>query len=141
MSEQTLGVAQMPGDWAVPNSHGLGVSAQSHNKELAWELVSFLTERQQALAFARAFKVLTGNTEVDHVLLAEMRKEDPLGAAVLDTQLQFTDRMTGNWRLGDDSQVKDAFYPNLQSALLGHRPASAAVQTANRSVERVLQRG
>ncbi len=137
----TLGVAQMPGDWAVPNSHGLGLSAQSKQPELAWELLSFITDQRQALEFARAFKVLTGNTVVDQQLLTDMRSADPLGAQVLETQLQYTDKMCGNWRLGNDSQVKDAFYPNLQSALLGHRPAKPALEAAKRAVDRVLQRG
>ena len=140
VNRDTLGVAQMPDNWAVPNSHGLGISAQSKQPELAWELLNFVTEQQQALAFARAFKVLTGNTAVDQQLLTDMRSADPLGAQVLETQLQYTDKMCGNWRLGDDSQVKDAFYPNLQSALLGQRSPKAAIDAAKRSVQRVLQR-
>ena len=71
--------------------------------------------------------MLTGNTAVDQQLLTDMRSADPLGAQVLETQLQYTDKMCGNWRLGDDSQVKDAFYPNLQSALLGQRSPKAAI--------------
>ena len=139
VNETTLGVAQMPGNWAVPNSHGLGISKQSRNPELAWELLSFLTDRAQALAFARDFKVLTGNTEVDQALLKEMAVQDPLGAKVLATQLQATDRMCGNWRLGNDSQVKDAFWPELQGALLGHREAKPALTEATRKVARALR--
>lgn len=139
VNQDTLGVAQMPGNWATPNSHGMGISKQSRNPELAWELLSFLTDRTQALAFARAFKVLTGNTAVDQVLLKDMAAQDKLGAAVLETQLQFTDRMCGNWPLGNDSQVKDAFWPELQGALLGHRDAKAALSEAKRKVERVLR--
>lgn len=139
VSEATLGVAQMPGNWSVPNSHGLGISKQSRNPELAWEFLSFITDRTQALTFARAFKVLTGYTEVDRTLLAEMATQDPLGAKVLDTQLQFTDRMCGNWRLGNDSQVKAAFWPELQGALLGNRDAKRAMTEARRKVDRVLR--
>ncbi len=68
-----------------------------------------------------------------------MAAQDKLGAAVLETQLQFTDRMCGNWPLGNDSQVKDAFWPELQGALLGHRDAKAALSEAKRKVERVLR--
>ena len=139
VSEATLGVAEMPGNWSVPNSHGLGISKQSRNPELAWEFVSFITDRTQALAFARAFKVLTGFTDVDRTLLTEMATQDPLGAKVLDTQLQFTDRMCGNWRLGNDSQVKDAFWPELQGALLGNRGAKPAMAEARRKMDRVLR--
>ena len=139
VNETTLGVAQMPGNWTTPNSHGMGMSKQSRNPELAWELLSFLTDQKQALAFARAFKVLTGNTEVDQMLLKEMAAQDALGAKVLETQLQFTDRMCGNWRLGNDSQVKDAFWPDLQGALLGHKDAKTAMADAKRKVERALR--
>lgn len=139
VTESTLGVAQMPGNWAVPNSHGLGISKLSRNPELAWELLAFLTDRQQALGFARGFKVLTGNTDVDQTLLKEMQAQDPLGAKVLETQLQFTDRMCGTWRLGNDSQVKDAFWPELQGALLGHRKPAAAIAEAKRKVGRALR--
>lgn len=141
VSGDTLGVGHFPDYWSVPNSHGLGISKQSRNPELAWEFLSFLTDRQQALAFARSFKVLTGNTTVDHTLLDEMKTEDPLGQRVLQTQIEHTDRLCGNWRLGNDSRVKDAFWPHLQSALLGHRKPAAALRAAKRDVERVLRRG
>ena len=37
-----------------------------------------------------------------------MRKEDPLAAEVLKTQLEHTDKFTGNWPLPQDAQIKDA---------------------------------
>jgi ABC-type glycerol-3-phosphate transport system substrate-binding protein len=141
VSADTLGVAEFPGNWSVPNSHGLGISKQSRNPDLAWELLTFLTDRQQALAFARSFKVLTGNIAVDHALLDELKTQDPLGQRVLQTQIEHTDRLCGNWRLGDDSRVKDAFWPHLQAALLGHRKPEPALRAAKREVQRVLRRG
>ena len=42
---------------------------------------------------------------------------------MLKTQLEHTDKMVGNWRLGNDSRVKEAFWPELQSALLGRKDA------------------
>jgi ABC-type glycerol-3-phosphate transport system substrate-binding protein len=140
VSADTLGIAEFPGNWSVPNSHGLGISKQSRNPELAWELLTFLTDRQQALAFARSFKVLTGNIAVDHALLDELKTQDPLAQRVLQTQIEHTDRLCGNWRLGGDSRVKDAFWPHLQAALLGHRKPEPALHAAARDVQRVLRR-
>jgi hypothetical protein len=31
--------------------------------------------------------------------------------------------MVGNWRLGNDSKVKEAFWPELQNVLLGRKDA------------------
>ena len=140
VSTDTLGIAEFPGNWSVPNSHGLGISKQSRNPDLAWELLKFLTDRQQALAFARSFKVLTGNIAVDHALLDELKTQDPLAQRVLQTQIEHTDRLCGNWRLGSDSRVKDAFWPHLQAALLGHRKPEPALRAAARDVQRVLRR-
>ena len=83
----------------MPNSHGLGISKGSKNPELAWEFVSFITEHAQAMKFATDRRVLTGNIGVDAALVALLDKEDPLGAAVLRTQVEYTNRMTGNWPL------------------------------------------
>ena len=39
----------------------------------------------------------------------------------------------------NDSQIKDAFWPEFQSALLGRKDAKAALADAKRKVERVLR--
>jgi putative chitobiose transport system substrate-binding protein len=141
VNESTLGVAQFPGDWSVPNSHGLGISKGSKNPELAWEFVSFITDHVQAMKFAADRRVLTGNTGVDAALVAMLEKQDPLGAAVLKTQVEHTDRMTGNWPLALYSRVTDTFWSELQGALLGRRNAKDAVAAANRKVTRILSEG
>ena len=43
VNADTLGVAQMPGGWSTPNSHGLGISKGSKNPELAFALVKHMT--------------------------------------------------------------------------------------------------
>ena len=73
-------------------------------------------------------------------LLASLRTEDPQVFAVLSTQLQDTDKMVGNWRLANDARVKDAFWAELQSALLGRKPARQAMADAERRVARELRR-
>jgi ABC-type glycerol-3-phosphate transport system substrate-binding protein len=48
--------------------------------------------------------------------------------------------MTGNWPLANDSQIKDAFWPELQNAVLGRKDAKTALADAERAVTRVLRR-
>jgi len=137
---QTLGVAHAPGNYSTPNSHGLGISRGSRNQDLAWAFVKHITADAQANQFATQRRILTGNTRVDEGLLASLRTEDPLVHAVLSTQLQHTDRMVGNWPMPQDARVKDAFWPELQSALLGRKPARQALADAERRVARELSR-
>jgi ABC-type glycerol-3-phosphate transport system substrate-binding protein len=136
----TLGVAHAPGGFATPNSHGLGISKDSKNPDLAWEFLKFVTdEGAQELGANR--KLLTGNTAVDARNMAALERDDPLVYAILKTQLEHTDKMVGNWRLGNDSAIKEAFWPELQSALLGRRDARSALAEAERKVARELKRG
>ncbi len=137
---ETLGAAQMPGDWATPNSHGLGISKGSKNPDLAWEFVKYLTDNDVATKLARTASVLTGNKAVDQATLALFQKDDPLAYQVLKTQVEHTDKMCGNWRLGNDSRVKDAFWPEFQSAMLGRKDAKTALADAERRVVRELKR-
>jgi len=140
VTPETLGVAQMPGFWATPNSHGLGISKGSKNPELAWEFLKFVTDQGQAGELAERRKLVTGNIAVDKATLAKLEKDDPLVYSILKTQLEHTDKMTGNWRFGNDSRVKDAFWPDVQSALLGRKDAKSALADADRKVSRELLR-
>lgn len=137
---ETLGVAQPPGNWSTPTLHGWGVSKGSKNPDLALEFINFCTDQKQAMQMASTRKVLTANTEVDKELMADEEKRDPLSAAVLRTQLEHTDKMCGNWPLANDSRVKDAFWPELQNALLGRKDAKTALADADRKVKRELRR-
>lgn len=136
----TLGAAHVPGNWATPNSHGLGISKGSKNPELAWEFVKYLTDNDVADKLARTASVLTGNKTVDKAQLDRLQKDDPLAFSVLRTQFEHTDRMCGNWRLGNDSRVKDAFWPEFQNAVLGRKDAKTALADAERRVARELRR-
>ena len=70
----TLGAAHMPGNWATPNSHGLGISKGSKNPDLAWDFVKYLTDIEVATAFASIASVLTGKKAVDKAQLARSRR-------------------------------------------------------------------
>ncbi len=49
--------------------------------------------------------------------------------------------MVGNWRFGNDTRIKEAFWPELQSALLGRKDAKTALADAERRMARELTRG
>ena len=99
-----------------------------------------ITAEAQAGQLATQRRILTGNTAVDNALLASLATSDPTVHAVLTTQLEHTDRMVGNWPLANDSRIKDAFWPELQNALLGRKPARQALADAERRVTRELSR-
>ncbi|GIX11707.1 ABC transporter substrate-binding protein [Elioraea sp.] len=141
VTPETLGVAHAPGGYSTPNSHGLGVSKGSKHPELAIAFVKHVTAEAQAGQLANQRRILTGNTAVDTALLARLEKEDPTVHAILRTQIEHTDKMVGNWRTPLDSRIKEAFWPELQNALLGRKPAARALADAERRVQRELDRG
>ena len=69
-----------------------------------------------------------------------MEKADPLAAAVLRTQIEHTDKLTGNWPLPYDAELKDAFWPEIQNAALGRKEPQKALADAERTVNRLLSR-
>jgi hypothetical protein len=78
------------------------------------------------------------NIAADTQGLELMQKEDPLAAQVLQTQLEHTDKFCGDWAHPVDAQLKDAFYPEIQNAILGD--ARRALGDAERAVNRMLSR-
>jgi ABC-type glycerol-3-phosphate transport system substrate-binding protein len=136
----TLGVAELPGNWSVPTLHGYAISKGTKDPDLAWAFVEFCTAQKQAQAMADTRRVLTAYTEVDKVLMARVEKEEPLAYTVLKTQLEHTDKLCGNWPLPNDSRIKEALYPELQNALLGRKDAKTALDDATRKVSRELRR-
>jgi ABC-type glycerol-3-phosphate transport system substrate-binding protein len=140
LNADTLGVAHAPGFWATPTNHGFGISKTSRNPDLAWAFVKHLTGNRWATEFSRRRKLLTGNIAADTQGLELMRKEDPLAAQVLQTQLEHTDKFCGDWTLPVDAQLKDAFYPEIQNAILGRKDARRALSDAERAVNRVLSK-
>lgn len=140
INPETLGAAQAPGDWSTPTNHGFGVSKSSKNPELAFALVKHMTSVKWATRLAQIRRVLTANIEADKAGLASVKADDPLAHAVLQTQLEHTDKMTGNWPLANDAQIKEAFWPEFQNAVLGRKDAKTALADAERAVTRVLRR-
>ena len=87
-----------------------------------------------------AFAVMSG--AVQHI------KDNPMAPRPLAdkdwprirTQYEHTDKQCGNWPLANDSRVKDAFWPELQNAVLGRKDARTALADAERRVARELRR-
>jgi ABC-type glycerol-3-phosphate transport system substrate-binding protein len=140
INPDTLGAAQAPGDWSTPTNHGFGVSKSSKNPELAFALVKHMTSVKWATRLAQIRRVLTANIEADKAGLDSVKADDPLAYAVLQTQLEHTDKMTGNWPLANDAQIKEAFWPEFQNAVLGRKDGKTALADAERAVTRVLRR-
>ena len=140
INRDTLGAAQAPGNWSTPTNHGFAISKSSKNPDLAFALIKLMTSNKWATKFAGTRRVLTANLAADKACLASLQDEDPLAHAVLQTQLEHTDKMTGNWPLANDAQIKDAFWPALQNGLLGRKDAKTALADAERAVARVLRR-
>ena len=69
-----------------------------------------------------------------------LQKDDPVVFTILSTQLEHTDKMTGNWRFGNDSRIKEAFWPEVQNVLLGRKDAKTALADADRRMTRELGR-
>lgn len=140
INDRTLGAAQLPGFWSTPTNHGFAISKGSKNPELAWKFISHVTSDKWASAFFRSRNVLTANIAADKAGLAEIGKTDPLAEAVLRTQIEHTDKLTGNWPLPYDAELKDAFWPEIQSAALGRKEPQKALADAERTVNRLLAR-
>ena len=140
INADTLGVAHMPGGFSTPNSHGFGISKSSKHPDLAWDFIKVATNDKWGYTFGTTLRNLTGATRVDAKILEYFQKEDPLAHAVLRTQIENLDKLVGNWRQAKDAQVKEAFYTEIQAALLGRKLAAQALTEAERKVNRVLQR-
>ena len=138
VTRDTLGVAPMPGGFSTPNSHGLGISRSSKHPDLAWDFIKLVTGEKWAYTFGITLSNLTG-TKADRKILDHFQREDPLAAEVLTSQLENLDKLVGTWPQAKDAQIKDAFFSELQAAVLGRKPAADALAEAERKVNRILQ--
>jgi len=136
----TLGAVQNPGDWSTPTNHGFAISKTSKDPDLAWSLVKHMTGNKWATEFALRRRILTGNLAADKAGLEKVKTDDPLAYTVLQTQLEHTDKMCGNWPLPNDAQVKDAFWAEFQNGVLGRKDAKTALADAEKAVARVMRR-
>lgn len=140
INDDTLGAAQLPGFWSTPTNHGFAISKGSKNPDLAWSFLKHMTSDKAAADLFKIRRVLTANLAADTAGLAELAKKEPLAAAVLRTQIEHTDKLTGNWPLPYDAELKDILWPEIQNAVLGRKEPKKALADAERGVNRLLAR-
>ena len=137
-NNDTIGVVEWPGGWGVPNGHGFGLSKSSKNPDAAWELIKVATSDKWQKTMAETFTILTLNKTVDADTVASLK--DPLKAETLRLSLANMDKATGDWATPLDAKIKDAFWPEVQAALLGQKDAKEALDQAERKINRLLKR-
>jgi len=140
VDNESVGAMNMPGGWSTPNMHGLVTSAGTEHPEEAWDFIKTATSGKGAEIVGKGNNILTGDRAVNEELVAYFEKEIPALAAVLKTQFEDLDKLTGNWAFAEDAAIKEAFFSELQAALLGEKDAQAALDAAEKKVNRLLSR-
>ncbi len=139
VNEETVGSTHLPGGWSTPNSHAMLISKSTKYPDAAWDFVKIATSGEGAYALGSTINNLIGDKQVNDQLFEHFKKNMPAAVPAMRTQLEHLDKLTGNWPAAKDAEIKEAFYPELQSALLGQKSAKAALSDAERKVGRVLQ--
>ncbi len=138
VNADTVGAINLPGGWSTPNSHALILSKGSKWPDQAWDFIKIATSGDGAMAMGKGTNNLTGDRAVNEELMGYFAKEIPAVVPALETQLQNLDKLTGNWPFAKDAAIKEAFYPELQAAVLGEKNATEALDAAERKVNRIL---
>jgi len=135
---ETLAVVEWPGGWGVPNGHGLGISSSTDWPDEAFDFIQIALNEKWQTIMADTFTILTLHEEVDRQLI--QKTEDPLKKKTLELSLANMDKAVGNWVTPLDNRIKQAFWPDIQAALLGQADPAEAVAAAESKVNRVLRR-
>ena len=140
VNDDSVGAMNLPGGWSTPNSHSLILSEGSKHPEEAWDFMKIATSGDGAYAMGTGTNNLTGDTQTNERLMEYFGENLPAVVPILKTQTEDLDKLVGNWPFAEDAAIKDAFYPELQAALLGEKSAADALGEAERKVNRILQR-
>jgi ABC-type glycerol-3-phosphate transport system substrate-binding protein len=139
MNSDTVGASQAPGGWSTPNSHAWLISKACKYPDAAWDFLKIVSSGDGAYATGVGTNNLTGDKITNQELFEYFEKNVPAVVPVLKTQLEELDKLVGNWPVAKDAEIKEAFYPALQDALLGRKSAEEALATAEKKVNRVLR--
>jgi ABC-type glycerol-3-phosphate transport system substrate-binding protein len=137
-SDASLTVVEWPGGFGVPNGHGLGISSSTEYPDEAWDFIKIATSEKWQSVMADTFTILTLNEAVDEQLIAGL--DDPLKKKTLELSLANMDKAVGDWATPVDARLKEAFWPDLQAALLGQKDPQTSIEDAEAKVNRVLRR-
>ncbi|MDZ4729340.1 MAG: sugar ABC transporter substrate-binding protein [Xanthomonadales bacterium] len=140
INENTIGFAQMPGNWSTPNAHALHISADSKYPQAAWDFIKIATSGEGAYSLGISLNNLTGDRFVNEKILDYFSQTKPIVVPLLRTQQEHLNTLVGNWPLANDAEIKEALYPELQSALLNHKSAADALSRAEKKVNHILSR-
>ena len=140
MNKDTVGAAHLPGGWSTPNSHAWLISKACKYPDAAWDFIRIASSGDGAYETGVGTNNLTGDKVTNEKLFTYFGKNIPAVVPVLKTQLEHLDKLSGNWPVAKDAEIKEAFYPALQDALLGRKSAKDALATAEKKVNRVLRR-
>jgi len=140
MNSDTVGATHLPGGWSTPNSHSWLISKGCKYPEAAWDFLKIASSGTGAYATGVGTNNLTGDKITNQELFKYFEKNIPDVVPVLKTQLEHLDKLCGNWPVAKDAEIKEAFYPELQSALLGQKSAKDALDSAEKKVNRVLRK-
>lgn len=140
MNQDTVGATHLPGGWSTPNSHSWLISKSCKYPDAAWDFLKIASSGSGAYATGIGTNNLTGDKIANQKLFKYFEKNIPDVVPVLKTQLEHLDKLIGNWPVAKDAEIKEAFYPALQDALLGRKSAKDALDAAEKKVNRVLQR-
>jgi ABC-type glycerol-3-phosphate transport system substrate-binding protein len=140
VDEKGVEVVELPGLYATPNNHGLGVSKTTKYPEAAVELLKIATSDKWQTVLAESFSVVTLNRNVDAAVQEKMRVESPLKAKALELTTRNLDKMTGYLKTAKDARVKDIFWTEVQPVLLGQGDPKAALGKAQDRIDRELGR-
>lgn len=140
VNEETVGATHLPGGWSTPNSHALLISKSCKYPEAAWDFLKIATSGDGAFALGTGTNNLTGDKQANARLFDYFQEKLPVVVPVLKTQLEHLDKLCGNWPVAKDAEIKEAFYPELQNALLGRKSAAEALADAEKKVNRVLSK-
>ncbi len=140
INKDTVGAAEFPEGWGVLNSHGFLVSSMTKYPDLAWEFVKQITNAKWAKGTSKRIIRTTGNMEADEELLAYLKANDPTGFDIMTIQGSSLDKLTATWKTPLDAKLKEAIWPELQSALLGQKGPQEALDAAEKKANRVLHR-
>ena len=116
------------------------ISKSCKYPEAAWDFLKIASSGTGAYATGIGTNNLTGDKVTNQELFKYFEKNVPAVVPVLKTQLENLDKLCGNWPVAKDAEIKEAFYPELQSALLGQKSAKDALASAEKKVNRVLRK-
>ena len=98
INEDTLGIAELPDNWSVPSLHGLRDLEGHQEPRPRLGLCRFLHRAETGAGVGRSAHP-DGLYRGINNCSPDLEKDEPLAHAVIQTQIEHTDKLCGNWPL------------------------------------------